>query len=169
MPERSPGRRRLRPSWILIALVLAIGGMVGGLALVTQGQGRTAHIDDHPMTLPVNFPAEPAWYRDASDTVKGAYLEAAYHQNDLQYIPCYCGCSEIHTSNANCYFQQDAQGEVTAFDQHASACQVCVEITHDVIDKLDQGKSLYQIRQEIDRKYEIYGPEPTPTPMPPTE
>ncbi len=34
---------------------------------------------------------------------------------------------------------------------------------------LADGKSLYEIRLEIDRKYQAQGLEPTPTPMPPKD
>jgi hypothetical protein len=165
MPKRSSVPRRAWSAWIVVALTAAIVG----LAVFANPGGQTGHADGHSMTLPDHFPAEPAWYSSAPNAVKTAYVEAAHHRDALQYIPCYCGCGEIHASNSACYFRQDSQGQVTAFDQHAYACQVCVDISQAVIAGLDEGKSLYQMRQEIDRKYEIYGLRPTPTPMPPAE
>jgi len=71
------------------------------------------------MAMPDGFPQEPGWYKNAIGPVKEAYLAAAYNHDVLQHIPCYCGCGSVHASNSACYFTRDAQGEVTAYDQHA--------------------------------------------------
>jgi len=34
---------------------------------------------------------------------------------------------------------------------------------------LEKGKSLNQLRQEIDKRYQAQGLKPTPTPMPPAD
>ncbi len=44
---------------------------------------------------------------------------------------------------------------------------VCQDITRDVRRGLEQGKSLSQIRDDIDKRYQDQGLKPTDTPMPP--
>lgn len=56
-----------------------------------------------------------------SAEVQGLYRYAVEHADDLQYIPCSCGCGGVgHTSNRDCYVKAvNADGTVT-FTSHAA-------------------------------------------------
>lgn len=153
--------------WAVLALLLTtLAGVAAGCG---SGQAPKGSAAQTATTFPEGFPEEPSWYPGTVKPMKEAYLIAAHHQDALQHIPCYCGCGEFHTDNFACYFKRDAEDAVTAFDQHASGCQICVDVTRDVLAGLEKGKSVTQIRQEIDKKYQARGLQPTPTPMPPSD
>lgn len=100
--------------------------------------------------------------------VKEAYAYAADHPENLEYIPCYCGCGAIeHTSVKSC-FLQSGSGEDVVFDPHGAGCEICVQVVLDTMKGKQEGKSLHEIRQEIDGRY---GEKlaPTDTPEPPAE
>jgi hypothetical protein len=51
----------------------------------------------------------------------GLYRYAAEHGDELQYIPCFCGCGRVgHRSNRDCYIKSfNADGTLT-FTSHAA-------------------------------------------------
>jgi hypothetical protein len=108
--------------------------------------------------------AMPAYVRDSPRTVQEAYRFAATNPEILKHIPCYCGCNAMdHHHNLDCYVADfEANGQVARFDEHASYCQVCVDITQDVMRLKRSGQSLTDIRNYIDTNYSQYGP-PTAT------
>lgn len=63
----------------------------------------------------------PMWLLSSDQQVQDDYIWAASHLEELQYIPCYCGCYESagHTDNYACYFKRDATGKITSYDNHA--------------------------------------------------
>lgn len=158
--RKRPARRRAALALLLVALVTVAAGCA-------SGQSPKNSAAQNVTTFPEGFPEAPDWYAGVVKPMKEAYLLAAHHQEALQHIPCYCGCGKFHHDNFACYFQRDGSGRVTAFDQHASGCQICVDVTRDVVAGLEAGKSVTQIRQEVDKKYQARGLQPTPTPMPP--
>ena len=106
----------------------------------------------------------PADIRQAPVEVREAYRFAIANRDVLRYIPCYCGCGDQgHTSNASCYFQDNSTPEKPIFDRMSLGCSVCIGITRDVMKMMDQGKSLKEMRSQIEKTYSKYGP-PTPTP-----
>jgi hypothetical protein len=162
-PDRSPRRRWL---WVLTGVV-AIVVLVGGLW--SQSQPLAAEESD-PMTMSaLSIPGAPPpleWLKVAPSQVQEAYVWAAAHHDTLRYIPCYCGCSQAHNDNSDCYFDRNASGELLDYDSHALGCHTCVDITLYVKQRVAKGKSVSQIRREIDDKYKENGAAPTPTPMP---
>jgi hypothetical protein len=69
-----------------------------------------------------------------------------------------------HLDNWNCYVRTiDASGRVE-WDPHAAGCQVCIDITRDVIELRARGTPLDEIRAYVDAAYT--GP-PTDTILPP--
>lgn len=108
----------------------------------------------------------PQFLNGASDRVREAYRFAVANPHELEKYPCYCGCGKMgHTSNRDCYIKDiDAAGNVT-FDDHASGCGICADITQDVMRLMREGKSSMQIRAYIDATYSGYGPS-TNTPLP---
>ena len=53
--------------------------------------------------------------------IRGLYRYAVEHGDDLQYIPCFCGCGRFgHKSNRDCYIKAfNADGTLT-FTSHAA-------------------------------------------------
>lgn len=112
--------QRKRSGWQLAALLLILVALAGLAAGCAGGGAGKEPAGKQADSLPEGFPAEPAWFTGLPRQMKEAYVWAAYHHEELQYIPCYCGCGEMHGGNSACYYQRDAEGKVIAFDRHAS-------------------------------------------------
>ncbi|PAQ13424.1 hypothetical protein CD798_15135 [Bacillaceae bacterium SAOS 7] len=119
-------------------------------------QEETASVDEMPNFL-----------QDKDDQMKTIYLAAAKNPEVLESMPCYCGCGDSagHKSNLNC-FVADINEEKVVWDDHGTRCGVCLEIAAESVLMHKQGKSLKDIRDYIDDKYNEGYAEPTPTPMP---
>jgi len=115
--------------------------------------------------------ANDAWarrpaYTHASATTEEAYEYALYHPQAVQWMPCYCGCGAMgHRSNLDCYVKPTADGQVT-FEEHASYCDLCVQITLKTKELMAQGASLHGARAAIDALFAGSVPG-TPTEVPP--
>ena len=111
--------------------------------------------------------AMPQFVREASPETQEAYRFALEQPEALQYIPCYCGCGAQsgHKSVHDCFLKQVSQN-VVEFEEHGSACGICVNIVLDVKGQLAQGKTLREIRSYVDAQYSSIGPG-TNTPLPP--
>lgn len=105
----------------------------------------------------------PMDVQSAPVAVREAYQFNAANPDVMQNIPCYCGCGDIgHTSNYDCYISDvDTSGKI-AFDNHALGCSICVDITHDVMRMLKDGKSPQDARVYVDATYSKYGPSNIP-------
>jgi hypothetical protein len=98
--------------------------------------------------------------------VQEAYRFALANPHHLETIPCYCGCAGLgHRNNLDCYLAPESTPEQPVFDDHALACGVCVDITHDVMEMLDTTDKPDVIRYFIDSQYGEVGPG-TDTPHP---
>ncbi|MFN8447820.1 MAG: PCYCGC motif-containing (lipo)protein [Anaerolineae bacterium] len=108
----------------------------------------------------------PDFVHSAPAHVRDAYRFAAANPREMEKYPCYCGCVHLgHTSARACFVKKiDAAGLIT-FDNHASGCGICVDITLDVMRLLREGKSSPEIRTYIDATYSQSGPS-TNTPLP---
>ncbi len=96
-------------------------------------------------------------------SVQRAYQFAVKNPDVLKSIPCYCGCGGMgHTSNYSCYVAEEKPGGDLVFDGHALGCSICVDITQDTMQMLDQGKSLSEIQGEINEIYSAFGPSNMP-------
>ena len=108
----------------------------------------------------------PLFVMDKPDTYKEAYQFAMANPEELMKYPCYCGCGNMgHNSNLNCYIQAIQADGTIMFDNHGAYCQVCIDITQDVMRLMDRGWAAPQIRNYIDSNYSHIGP-PTDTPFP---
>jgi hypothetical protein len=103
--------------------------------------------------------ARPAYVRQTQRT-EAAYAFALQTGNVIDWMPCYCGCDTMgHRSNLDCYFKRSPAGSTrVAWEEHASYCQICVDITLTAKKLLGDGKSLLAIRQAVDRTYGSAGP-----------
>lgn len=141
----------LTRSTILIAL------LAGALLLSACGSS-----DEHPSTSA----RLPEWVRDAPPRVREAYDYAISHGDELKNYPCYCGCGAMgHTSNLSCYIRDVAEDGTITFDNHATGCGICVDITQDVMRLKADGRSSPDVRAYIDAQYSPFGPG-TDTPLP---
>lgn len=91
--------------------------------------------------------------------VQEAYRFAVAHPEDLETIPCYCGCVGLdHRNNLECYLTAESKPEALVFDNHALGCNICVEITQMTMDLLSAGLSPTDIRNTIDTQFSERGP-----------
>ncbi len=143
-----------RVSLLLVIFALTLSG-----ALSACSTGTTEHL--FPMASMDGMPIE---VQSAPATVQQAYQFAVANPDVLHQLPCYCGCGPIgHTSNYSCYVaEQNADGTVKTFDNHALGCSICVDITQDAMRMLGDGKSAPEIRAYVDQTYAKYGPSNMP-------
>ncbi|MBI4297259.1 MAG: hypothetical protein HY676_01870 [Chloroflexi bacterium] len=151
--RKSAPRRNLR-NWLYLlgaaSLVLTIGLVValGGISRAKE-------------------PVLPRWLAQTPSMVREAYAYAETAQDKLSYLPCYCGCGDAahgyHRSNYNCFITSNTADGGLIYDQHGANCDMCVAIALTAKQMLAQGKSLKDVRAEVDRRYSSLGP-PTNTP-----
>lgn len=115
--------------------------------------------------------ANDAWehrpdYTHVSPATEAAYAYALHNPHVVQWFPCYCGCGGMgHGSNLDCYFKPTTDGTVV-FEEHASYCDICVDITLRARELVAQGMSLHDARAAIDAEFAGSVPG-TPTEFPP--
>jgi hypothetical protein len=97
--------------------------------------------------------ARPDFVRTSAQTEE-AYAFALQHPQIVQWMPCYCGCAAMgHGSNLDCYYKHGQPGDRAVFEEHASYCDICVQITLKTKHLVAEGKSLHEIRQIIDQTF----------------
>lgn len=105
----------------------------------------------------------PAFVQAAGAAATVAYQYAIVHPEILEQIPCHCGCEKAlaHKNNLACYVKSfPADGAVADYDEHAAYCAVCLDITQQVIKRIDEGERASAIHAAIDRQYAYTGPHP---------
>lgn len=108
----------------------------------------------------------PDFLDNATVEVREAYRFALANHDEMVKYPCYCGCGPLgHENLFDCYVSGKNPNGSLKFDNHASNCGICVDITRDVMRLLRQGKPSLEIRQYVDETYGKYG-NGTDTPMP---
>ena len=108
----------------------------------------------------------PSFVVDVPPRVREAYRFAINNMEEMKNYPCYCGCGAMgHTSNLSCYIHDVDREQNITFDDHATGCGICVDITQDVMRLLREGRSSVEIRAYIDATYSAFGPS-TNTPLP---
>jgi hypothetical protein len=151
---RMPGTR-LRVLCVA-AVVLLAGGLTAGCGSQAGGAGQ-------PALAMADLHAMPMDVQEAPVAVQQAYQFAVANPELLSEIPCYCGCGGLgHKSNYDCYVAGVTDAGDVAFDEHALACSICVDITQDTMRLLRQGKTLAETRQYVDTTYSRYGPSNIP-------
>jgi hypothetical protein len=155
------------PVIVGLSVVVATGLWFGGLLPSRSGAERqsatTALVTG---AAPSNQPM-PDFISSATPRVQEAYTYAAAHGDELQQMPCYCGCG-VHSGHRwvrDC-FVKDWTASGIKFEAHGSGCDVCVSIALDVKNGLGNGQSIAAVRKFIDSKYSKIGPG-TNTPPPP--
>ncbi|MFN0223016.1 MULTISPECIES: PCYCGC motif-containing (lipo)protein [Paenibacillus] len=110
----------------------------------------------------------PSFLASQPEQTRLIYGIAAKNIDRLQWIPCYCGCGESagHLSNKNCFIKEVRSDGQVVWDDHGTRCGVCMEIAVKTAKLTAEGKTLKEIRAQIDAEYAKGYAKPTPTPMP---
>jgi hypothetical protein len=138
----------------------ANGGSTGAMPTMDAPQAKADAVE-------AAWAARPEYVRSSAATEE-AYAYALTHPQIMRWMPCYCGCGAMdHGSNLDCYFKHGAVGSAVAYEEHASYCDICVQITLRVKQLSAAGQSLSQIRQAIDQTFGGSGAPGTDTPLPP--
>lgn len=149
---------RVTRSWWHGAVLGVIAAVV---TLAACRDGSSAQAEGGLRLAPES--ALPDHIRRAPTTVVEAYRFAVANAEVLNEIPCHCGCGAMgHTSNAACYLMPGSQAGAVGFDDHALGCTLCVDITHDVMRMLREGRQVPEIRAYIETTYGRYGPSNLP-------
>lgn len=104
---------------VATALIVLAGAIFGGLQLAEPQAPTPSAAKEHPTQI-MGAGQMPVWLLSADRQIQEDYIWAASHLEELQYIPCYCGCTPFgHTDNFSCYFKRNEKGAITAYDNHA--------------------------------------------------
>jgi hypothetical protein len=104
-------RRGINPLYVLIPILAVL--LVSGIGLLAARAKPSAT---------AKAPQLPAWVQAGGPKAQRAYTQAVVHRDELQYIPCYCGCEDVgHVSVADCYIADVADDGSIAYDPHAAA------------------------------------------------
>lgn len=109
----------------------------------------------------------PQFLDNHAEEMQIIYRAVAEHQELLEHIPCYCGCGESvnHSHNYHCFIYENKNDGSVVWDDHATRCQICLDIAAESIIEYNDGKTIDEVRMFIEEKYEGQGfPEPTDTP-----
>jgi hypothetical protein len=110
--------------------------------------------------------ARPDYVRTADARTQEAYAYAIARPDVIDWMPCYCGCVAMdHRNNTDCYIKPRVEGAAVVFDEHASYCGICVDITLLSKAMLGEGKSVIEIRAAVDNQFGAIAPG-TDTPLP---
>jgi hypothetical protein len=185
VPATARSHRRRAISGTLAVLVLALsGGLVaacGGGAnatvmptmatSVTSGAEMPGAASHDPGTdaaaVETAWAARPDYVRGADARVQEAYRYALERPDVIRWMPCYCGCASMqHRSNLDCFLRARMTAGAVAFEQHASFCDVCVQTALLAKQRIGEGRSLAEIRAEVDATFGGNGVPGTPTDLP---
>jgi hypothetical protein len=126
-----------------------------GMAATTEAADPAATEAAEAMAVAA---ANDAWahrpdFTHVSQATEAAYAYALHNPHVIQWFPCYCGCGGMgHRSNLDCYLKPTSDGSI-AFEEHASYCDICVQITLRARDLIAQGTSLHDARAAIDAEF----------------
>lgn len=111
--------------------------------------------------------ARPDYVRQADARVQEAYRYALERPDVIRWMPCFCGCAAMeHRSNLDCFLRARMTAGAVAFEEHASYCDVCVQTALLAKQRLAEGRSLSEIRAEVDTTFGGNGVPGTPTDLP---
>lgn len=102
---------------VIFGLLTGVVGTTFQRALA--GPVTTDNIGDQVQTLPRG--QLPEFGGPDTPGVRRLYQYAVDHGNDLQSIPCFCGCSRVgHKSNRDCYIKSFNRDGTLTFTSHAA-------------------------------------------------
>ena len=105
---RSKWRGNLMWTGAAAAAILLIGAWFTRTAVRAPEASPAAPVASlHGHQLPPVAGPVPDWLAEAPEEVREIYAAAYAAQQDLRYIPCYCGCGSVgHRNNSDCFFKQ---------------------------------------------------------------
>lgn len=124
-----------------------------------HGQGDVVEMTENRTVLPSFLEEDPP-------DIKRIYLGVAQYQEELEKMPCYCGCGDSvgHTSAYDCFIKSDHKNnEEIEWTDHATKCPVCLDIAAYTIIETEKGTPLDEIRKVVDEEYKEGYAEPTDT------
>jgi hypothetical protein len=185
VPAISRSRRRLAFPGMLSVLVLvlsgglvaACGGSDNATAMPTMAASATPAMSmsaepSHASgmdaaAVEIAWAARPDYVRQSADRVQEAYRYALERPDVIQWMPCFCGCAAMeHRSNLDCFLRARMTAGAVAFEEHASFCDVCVDTALLAKQRVAEGRSLAEIRTEVDATFGGNGVQGTPTELP---
>ena len=103
---------------VLQRLMLTIGVAATGRS-APAGPVTVDKIGDQVQTLPRG--QLPDFAGPGTPGIRALYQYAVEHKDELQYVPCFCGCARFgHRSNRDCYVKAfNRDGSVT-YTSHAA-------------------------------------------------
>lgn len=165
--KEKSARKRLKPA-VIAAIV--VGGLVVGLA-ITLGIARFGDISgDKELKKTANSGGSgkfPSYVTSALlPGVPQAYQAAVDYTEELEQIPCFCGCKlGGHQNVRYCFIEKDdPKGESIMFDRHGASCDTCVAIANEAAKGLENGEPLKDIRARIEEQHKQHQEYMTPTP-----
>ena len=154
---------RLRGPFQACLLIVAVLFTASAAAACAHGQATDSQPSASPAMAAMTGAQAAAWagrpaYTHNTARTEEAYLYAMEHPLVMQWIPCYCGCGAMgHGSNLDCYYEPHSGGSIV-FQEHASYCGVCVDITLRTKQLAASGVALSAIRTTIDAEFGGIGP-----------
>jgi hypothetical protein len=110
----------------------------------------------------------PAFVRAAGPQAVAAYGAATTYMDEMGQLVCYCGCVAAgHDSLRDCFIDDVAVSGTVTYDGHAASCSTCMTEALDASAALKSGKTLYEVRAQIDAAYGGYGPGTNTPPVAP--
>lgn len=101
----------------LITGLMVVSAGVTARHRAQAGPVLTDHLGDRVQT--VRAGELPEFIRRAP-AMQALYRYAIEHGDDLQYVPCFCGCNRFgHRSNRDCYIKSVNEGGAITFTSHA--------------------------------------------------
>jgi hypothetical protein len=155
---------------VMIALGAAGLVIVAGLAVLfatgggSDGEGAASGVQNQDTA----GQALPEYVMAEGDQVAMAYQFALDRPDVMMWIPCYCGCGghSGHKNARDCFVKPTSSSGDIQFDDHGSACNVCVDIALRAREMTLAGRPLREIRAAVDQEFSDIGPG-TDTPLPP--
>lgn len=152
--------------WLFMIIVLLVMSM---LSSCDRGGGKASEDKLRPYNAADKEKASRIAYPSyVTSKVRDGYEFAVAHPEVLKFLPCYCGCglTQKHDSNLNCFITGVDSNGGMIFTDHATYCDICLEIARDARNLLQKGKTLAEIRSYVDRVHGEKGPK-METPLPP--
>ena len=110
--KRTGRRQGRRINRVVVLVPVALVLLVGGIWLLAAR--------DRPASAGESLQL-PAWISARGPKARQAYTQTVVHRDELQYIPCYCGCGGVgHVSIVDCHIANVADDGSITYDQHAA-------------------------------------------------
>lgn len=169
-------KKLLFPLLAVVLLVLAACSS-SNEEQTTEKEGSKQQIEDNISRNPLSGDLQeltasaedlPNFLDSKSEDIRLVYRVSGQATDVLEWIPCYCGCGESagHRNALNCFVAETRENGSIVWDDHGTRCIVCLDIAVESVQMHIDGKSIKEIRETIDTKYEKGFAAPTKTDMP---